>query len=155
MKPGFKNTKPRDHDITWLHPQSDQLLHEELESLRCTNWNDCVRKESRTLKLCWCFMHKEDLKLMTETYYDCTVTRFCDHWSRPLLVTRSNACVRLASLLRSRSCVCRAAVIRNLLLCTKPAAQVWQHHVTMTTGHIATLFYNYVCVYAAGNAGSL
>lgn len=94
---------------------------------------------------------------MTETpekmaYYACyTVTRCCSHWSRPLLVTSSNACVHLASLLRSRSCVCRAAVIGNLLLfCTKPAAQVWQHHVTMTTGRIATLFYNFVWVYAAG-----
>lgn len=85
-------------------------------------------------------------------YYDFyTVTHFRSHWSHPLLVISSNAGVHLASLLRSRSCACRAAVVRNLLLfCTKPAAQVWQHHVTMTTGQIATLLYNYVLVYAAG-----
>lgn len=142
-----------------MAPPSDQLYAKRGAGVTPVHklWNYCVRKESRTLKLCWYFMHKEDLKLMTETpektaYYACyTVTRCCSHWSRPLLVTSSNACVHLASLLRSRSCVCRAAVIGNLLLfCTKPAAQVWQHHVTMTTGRIATLFYNFVWVYAAG-----
>lgn len=42
MKPGFKNTKPREPDITWLHPLISCMLNEELESLRCTNYEIIV-----------------------------------------------------------------------------------------------------------------